>query len=261
VSKSKAKVPRREKDEPSQHIMIFGASSGIAMEFARLYAPTKARFTLIARDSDKLKDISDDLFARGAKDVAMVAYSLDSLQGSFEATRDIVRQTEAPDIVLIAHGLLETNDALLKSAKAMNRLLKVNIHSPIGMLMALEDEMAARKGGVIAVISSVAGDRGRASNFAYGSTKAAITAFVSGLRARLRPRGVHVITVKPGMVDTAMTEHLPRSPLMAHPNAVARDIVKAIIRKKAVVYTPGFWRLIMYVIVRIPENLFLRLKF
>ncbi|MES2746548.1 MAG: SDR family NAD(P)-dependent oxidoreductase [Bdellovibrionota bacterium] len=251
----------KEKDKPAHHVMIFGASSGIAMEFARLYAPTKARFTLIARDADKLKDISDDLYARGAKDVSLVAYSLDSLEGSFEATRGIVKQTEAPDTVLIAHGILGVNDELLTSAQDMDKLFKVNVLSPIGILMALEEAMTVRKRGVIAVISSVAGDRGRASNFAYGSTKAAITAFVSGMRARLLPKGVHVITIKPGMVATAMTEHLPPSPLMADPKAVARDIVKAVIHKKLVVYTPGFWRLIMFVISHIPEKIFMKLKF
>lgn len=243
------------------HVMIFGATSGIAVEFARKYAPRKVRFTLVGRDEEKLKDLSDDLYTRGARDVSLVRYRLDNLEESYEATRSIIKQTDAPDTVLIAHGLLGENDNLMSSPTAMNELYQVNVLSPIGILMALEEAMAPRKRGVIAMISSVAGDRGRASNFAYGSTKAAITAFTSGLRARLLPKGVHVLTVKPGMVATAMTTHLPPSPLMADPRKVAGDIVQAIIKKKTVVYTPSFWRLIMFVISHIPEKIFMKLKF
>ena len=243
------------------HVMVFGASSGIAMEFCKFYATRKVRFTLVGRDEDKLKDISDDLYTRGAKDVNLVCYPLDSLEGSYEAARSIIQQTEAPDTVLIAHGLLGDNEQLLHSAKAMDQLFRVNVLSPIGILMALEEAMALRGQGVVAMISSVAGDRGRASNFAYGSTKAAMTAFASGLRARLAPKGVHVLTVKPGMVATAMTAHLPISPLMANPKMVAEQIIRGIMRKDNVIYTPKFWRVIMLIIRLIPEKIFMKLKF
>ncbi|MBC7532693.1 MAG: SDR family NAD(P)-dependent oxidoreductase [Oligoflexus sp.] len=258
--RAKDKESEKEKKNP-HHVMIFGASSGIALEFARPFADRKARFTLIARDEDKLKDISADLYTRGAKNVAIVCYSLDALEGSYAATKEIIKQTEAPDTVLIAHGILGDNDALMKSPQAMDLLFRVNVLSPIGILMALEEAMGERKRGTIAVISSVAGDRGRASNFAYGSTKSAISEFTSGLRARLLPKGVFVLTVKPGMVATAMTEHLPRSPLMASPKKVSRDIIKAISQKTPVLYTPSFWRLIMFIIRHLPEFIFSRLKF
>lgn len=259
-SKSKDKESDKEKKAP-HHVMIFGASSGIALEFAKPFADRKARFTLIARDEDKLKDISADLYTRGAKNVAIVCYSLDALEGSYAATKEIIKQTEAPDTVLIAHGILGDNDELMKSPKAMDLLFKVNVLSPIGILMALEEAMGARKRGTIAVISSVAGDRGRGSNFAYGSSKAAITEFTSGLRARLLSKGVFVLTIKPGMVATAMTEHLPCSPLMASPHKVSQDIIKAISQKKPVLYTPFFWRWIMFIIRHLPEFIFSRLKF
>lgn len=241
--------------------MIFGASSGIAVEFARPFANRKARFTLIARDEDKLKDISADLYTRGAKNVAIVTYSLDALEGSYAATREIIKQTDSPDTVLIAHGILGDTDQLLRIPSEMDLLYRVNVLSPIGILMALEEFMGARKRGTIAVISSVAGDRGRASNFAYGSSKAALSVFVSGLRARLAPQGVYVLTVKPGLVATPMTEHLPRSRLMVHPRSVAKDIIAAIARKKPVIYSPSYWRWIMYVVSHLPETLLNRLKF
>lgn len=248
-------------DKSPHHVMIFGASSGIAMEFARFYAPRKVRFTLVGRDAEKLQDISDDLYARGAKEVFFSACALDGLESSYEATRAIVKQSEVPDTVLIAHGILGENNQLMSSPQAMDELFRVNVGSPVGILMALEEVMVPRARGVIAVISSVAGDRGRASNFAYGSTKAAVTAFASGLRARLASKGVHVLTVKPGMVATAMTAHLPRSPLMAKPRVVARQIIGGILKRQNVIYTPSFWRLIMFIISHIPEKIFMKLKF
>lgn len=263
---SRRKKGRRIKDgekdkKKPHHVMIFGASSGIALEFARPFADRKARFTLIARDEDKLKDISADLYTRGAKNVAIVTYSLDALEGSYTATREIIKQTETPDTVLIAHGILRDNDELLESTAAMDLLFRVNLLSPIGIMMALEESMGARQRGTIAVISSVAGDRGRGSNFAYGSSKAALSEFTSGLRARLAPKGVFVLTVKPGMVATAMTDHLPRSPLMASPQKAAKDIIAAISRRQPVLYTPFFWRWIMVIIRHLPESIFSRLKF
>ncbi len=247
--------------KPVHHVMIFGASSGIAMEFAKPLAEKKARFTLVARDEEKLRDISADLYARGASEVAVVAYNLDTLEGSYQGTAAIIQQTEAPDTVLIAHSILGDNEQLLSSPKSMNELYSVNVLSPIGILMALEGPMAERGKGTIAVISSVAGDRGRASNFAYGSTKAAITAYTSGFRARMALKNVQVLTIKPGMVATAMTDHLPRSPLMANPQTVARDIIRAIGKKANVLYTPWFWRWIMQIIVHLPEAVFKKLKF
>ena len=128
----------------------------------------------------------------------------------------------------------------------------------------IAERMAADNaaGGTIAVISSVAGDRGRGSNHAYGAAKAGLTAFCSGLRARMRTRRVHVVTVKPGFIDSPMTTHITRKgALWATPEAIANGIVDAIDKKRDVVYLPGFWRLIMLVIAHIPEGIFKRLKF
>ena len=110
------------------------------------------------------------------------------------------------------------------------------------------------------VISSVAGDRGRQSNYVYGSAKAAVTTFLQGLRNRLHPAGVQVLTVKPGFVDTPMTSAFPKGPLWASPEQIARGIHRAIQKRKDVVYLPGFWRLIMRVIREIPEAVFKRLS-
>jgi decaprenylphospho-beta-D-erythro-pentofuranosid-2-ulose 2-reductase len=120
--------------------------------------------------------------------------------------------------------------------------------------------MAQRRAGTIAVISSVAGDRGRGSNYVYGSAKALVTAFLSGLRQRLVKCGVTVVTIKPGFVDSPMTAAFAKGPLWARPERIAAGIVRAIDRHSGTVYLPGFWRPIMWVIRTIPERVFLRLS-
>lgn len=258
---TKTSIRVRGKGKNAHRVMIFGASSGIALEFARRFAERGAILTLIARDSEKLKDLSADLLVRGAKDVSLCAFPLDDLQRSYEATLEIVRQTDTPHTVLIAHGVLGEQEELLADPSSIQRLYQVNVLSPIGILTALENVMMKKGRGTIAVISSVAGDRGRASNFVYGSSKAAISSFVSGMRARLARTKITLITVKPGMVATAMTAHLPRSPLMATAARVADDIIAAVVNKREVLYTPWFWRWIMLVIRCLPEFIFKKLRF
>ena len=116
------------------------------------------------------------------------------------------------------------------------------------------------KKGCIAVISSVAGDRGRQSNYIYGAAKGGVTTFLQGLRNRLSPSGVSVVTIKPGMVDTPMTAHLPKSPLFAKPSDVGKGIYKAMLAGKDIAYLPVYWKLIMFVIKIIPEGIFKKMR-
>jgi short-subunit dehydrogenase len=139
--------------------------------------------------------------------------------------------------------------------------LDVNFLSVVSLLTPLANRFEANKHGTLAVISSVAGDRGRQSNYVYGAAKSGLDAFLQGLRNRLSKAGVHVVTVKPGFVATPMTAHLPQQgPLWAQPDDVAEGIVKAIDKQKDVVYLPGFWALIMLIIRLIPERIFKRLN-
>jgi short-subunit dehydrogenase len=141
-------------------------------------------------------------------------------------------------------------------------MIDVNYTSAVSLLGLAAAHFASKKTGCICAVSSVAGDRGRQSNFLYGSTKAALTAHLQGLRNRLFRAGVAVVTIKPGFVDTAMTWGLvnPASPLVASPKRVARDMARAIERRANVVYSPWFWRWIMAIIRAIPEPLFKRMK-
>jgi len=164
------------------------------------------------------------------------------------------------DVVLLAHGTLPDNAACANDPALAVREFNTNGTSTIALMAAAAQRLQAQGHGTLAVISSVAGDRGRASNYLYGSAKAAVTAFASGLRQRLGGSGVNVLTIKPGFVDTPMTQAFRKGPLWASPQAVARGIVHAIERRRAVAYLPGFWWVIMRVITHIPEPLFRRIR-
>ena len=139
-------------------------------------------------------------------------------------------------------------------------MLRTDLLGPVSLLTRAAQRLEAQGSGCIAALSSVAGDRGRGSNLVYGAAKAGLTAFLSGLRNRLSGAGVRVVTVKPGFVDTPMTDHLPKNPLYASPERVARDVVRAIDTGADVVYTPWWWRFVMLAVRLIPERLFKRLS-
>jgi short-subunit dehydrogenase len=164
------------------------------------------------------------------------------------------------DIALIAHGTLPDQKACEQDAQLAIQEFTNNGLSVIALLTELANRMEAQKSGCIAVISSVAGDRGRPSNYLYGAAKGAVTGFCSGLRARLFKSGVHVLTIKPGFVDTPMTQGLALPKLLlVTPDKVAQDIVRAVEKRRDTLYTPWFWRLIMLIIIHIPGALFKRL--
>jgi short-subunit dehydrogenase len=242
-------------------VAIFGASSGMAFSVARIYAQKHARLFLIARDKQKLNDIERDLKARGATEVQSLVADLGSASGARAATELLRQRTPRVDVVIIASGILGDTEQLLSDPKACEDLFNVNVQAPIAISNSILSLLLQQKNAVLAIFSSVAGDRGRASNFIYGASKAALTAYASGLRARLSQSGVHVLTIKPGIVATAMTAHLPRGPLTANPEVVAKRIVKAIEKRKDTLYAPGFWRWVMCVITHLPEFIFKRLRF
>ena len=165
------------------------------------------------------------------------------------------------DIVLIAHGTLSNQKSCEKSVDETLYEIQTNALSKISLLTLIANRFEAKKGGTICVISSVAGDRGRASNYVYGSAKAMETAFTSGLRQRLHKSNVAVVTIKPGFVDTPMTANFKKGVLWAKPNAVAKKIVLAIEKRKNEVYVPAYWLGLMKIISTIPQSFFKRMRF
>src|SRR5699024_848634 len=152
------------------------------------------------------------------------------------------------DMVLVAYGTLPDQTACQADAARAVAAWHTNAVSVMALVTEIANRFERNGRGLVAVISSVAGDRGRASNYVYGSAKAALNVFLDGLRHRLFASGVQVLTIRPGMVDTPMTADFDKGPLFARPEKVAADIYQAMRRRKAICYTPGFWRLVMLVI-------------
>ena len=245
-----------------QNVLIIGATSGIAEAVARRYAEQGAGLFLVARNSDKLQAISTDLIARGAKEVqtfVMDANDSELLPMMMDAAWQAFVHI---DVALIAHGTLPDQIRTETDIVYAIAEFRTNAESAIACLAGLSQRFETQRKGVLAVIGSVAGDRGRASNYLYGAAKAAIDTYASGLRARLSACGVHVLIIKPGFVATAMTAelNLPER-LTATPEKVARDIQHAINKRKDVLYTPWFWYWIMLIIRWIPAFIFKRMKF
>ena len=242
------------------NVVIFGATSAIAIECARIYAQRGAHLTLAARNVNALEPIVQDLRVRGASGVEVLGFDAEVLSEHEALVEHVINGNQKVDIALIAHGSLAEMDQCSQSLVESERALRINLLSPIALLTPLANYFESQGKGSIAVISSVAGDRGRKSNYVYGSAKAALSTFVDGLRNRLYSKNVHVLTIKPGFVDTPMTEHMKKGALFATPKKVASDIVKAIDKKKDVLYTPWFWQPIMMIIKAIPETIFKRMS-
>ena len=243
-----------------KRVLIFGATSAIARATARLFAERGDRLFLVARDAGKLEATARDLQSRGAEGVDYATADLADETG-FETL--LGRAAEALgglDVALIAYGTLPEQGMLEGSPQATQEALHVNFTSVALLLTLLANQLAAQRSGTIAVISSVAGDRGRASNYVYGTAKGAVSLFLQGLRNRLHGSGVHVLTIKPGLVDTPMTAELKKNFLYAKPDQIAAGIISAIDKKRDVVYLPFFWRWIMLIIRALPEPLFKRLS-
>ncbi|MDG2031135.1 MAG: SDR family oxidoreductase [Phycisphaerales bacterium] len=241
-------------------ILIIGATSAIAEATARLYAEDGARLSLIARNPDRLEAVAADLRQRGAESVE--TFVLDA--NEFERHETVLNAADEAmngiDFALIAHGTLPDQAECQSSAESTRREFDTNCTSTISMTTILANLLEPRGAGSIGVITSVAGDRGRASNYVYGAAKGAVTLFLGGLRNRLHGSGIHVLTIKPGFVDTPMTADFPKGPLWAKPESIARGIHKAQRRRRDVVHLPGFWLPIMLIIRSIPERIFKRLS-
>ena len=243
-----------------RRVLIIGATSAIAEATAREFARRGDHLFLVGRRADALEAIATDLRLRGAPQVEIRAQDANDL-ATHEAMLDAAEGAIGElDAVLIAYGTLSDQAACQQSVPRMLEEMNTNALSQMALCTHLANRFEARRRGTIAVISSVAGDRGRQSNYGYGSAKAAVSAFTSGLRQRLYKSGVAVVTIKPGFVDTPMTAAFRKGPLWASPAAVGAAIARAMISGRTVVYTPWFWWGIMQIIRNIPETVFRRLS-
>lgn len=247
----------------SSTVLILGANSGIARALCHRLAARKYRLILAARRTEELETQAADLRIRHGIEVTCQpfdALDFDGHAAFFE--RCVQMSAGGLEGVVLAYGSMLPQATTQTDLAAARQVLDANFTSPVALLSLAANHMEPRHRGWIAAISSVAGDRGRQSNYTYGAAKAGFSCWLQGLRNRLFHHGVHVLTIKPGFVDTPMTHGLlnPKSPLVATPDKVARDIDRAIHRRRNILYTPWFWRGILTIIATIPEALFKRLK-
>jgi decaprenylphospho-beta-D-erythro-pentofuranosid-2-ulose 2-reductase len=241
-------------------ILVLGATSGIAEATCRIWASQGASLFLVGRNAEKLAAVAQDLKTRGATYVDTAVADLDDTDKHPELLAHAINSLTGMDVAYLAHGILGDQAEAERDFNTAAQILHTNFVAPVSLLTWLANYCVQRQLGTLAVISSVAGDRGRKSNYVYGSSKAGLSAFLGGLRNRIDREGVTVLSIKPGPTRTAMTAGMPKSEKFADPNAVAESIVKAIAAKKDTLYVPFQWQPIMFVIRNIPERIFKKLN-
>jgi short-subunit dehydrogenase len=243
-------------------LVIFGGTSKIAGEIARRAAHDKSRILLVGRRDERLQHAAADLLARGAASAEWIVADL----ADPSCHRKVIAESQSRlpdfDTVLFAYGTLTAIDRAESAVECALAEIGLNFTSMVSLLTLLAPYFERHRSGCITVLSSVAGDRGRRSNYIYGAAKGALSIFLQGYRARLFPCGVRVLTVKPGPVKTPMTAHLPESPLLASSMAVGQRIYLEMTNgSRDVLYAPGYWRYVMGIVRAIPESVAKRLSF
>ncbi|HEY8375268.1 MAG TPA: SDR family NAD(P)-dependent oxidoreductase [Nannocystis sp.] len=243
-----------------RHIVVFGATSAIAAEVCKRWAARGDRLHLVGRDPHKLAAVAD---ACGGPGVVTTTLADFCDEGGAPALVDgaLAALGGRLDLAFIAHGDLGDQERSERDFAEAARIFAVNFTSVVALLVPLAQHFERRRGGQIAVITSVAGERGRPRNYTYGAAKGALGIYLQGLRSRLYPAGVAVTTLKLGPVDTPMTATHRKNALFSTPARVARAIDRAIARRAAEVFVPWFWRLILWVVRHTPEPIFQRLRF
>ncbi|MDR3373492.1 MAG: SDR family NAD(P)-dependent oxidoreductase [Ancalomicrobiaceae bacterium] len=244
----------------ARRVVILGATSAIAAAAARLWAKDGARLVLVGRKAERLKAIADDVTARGAGAAKVVVLDCATADAEAELT-SIADGLGGLDIVLIAYGVLGDPRTLETSPEAAADLLRCNFTSAAAWCLAAARILEMQRAGTLLVIGSVAGDRGRRSNYVYGASKAGLGVLVQGLAHRLAGTGARTVLIKPGFVDTPMTAHITGwGPLWASPERLGAIIVRAGERGGPVVYAPWFWRPILLAARLLPAALFHRTR-
>lgn len=242
-----------------QSAMVFGASSAIATAFCRILARHGARLHLIGRDPEAIRALASDLELRGAKSVAISVADLSDTGLHEQLVTECWESLGEPGLVLLAHGSLGAQTACEADWEQQHAQIQTNLLSHLSLLTILANKFEQQRSGCLAAISSVAADRGRASNYIYGAAKAGLSCYLGGLRNRLAPVGVRVVDLRPGPVDTPMTAELSKGPLWSDPERVARAMVRALAYRNGTVYLPFYWRPIMWIVKLMPDALIRKL--
>jgi short-subunit dehydrogenase len=243
-------------------VVVMGATSAIGRAVARRLAERGHAVVLAGRDADELEHVAADLAVRAR--VPARTYTLDASE-PFDPAAFLKEALAGEPFagIVVAHGALVDVGDVVHEPERIDRLARVNFASAASLAEAAATRLGASGRGFVAVVSSIAGDVGRRTNYPYGATKAGLSTYLQGLRGRVRPLGVDVLTVSPGFVDTSMTWGMldPDSPLVARPDAVARALVRGLDRRARVVYAPAFWRWVSWILRALPESVLHRLPF
>ena len=263
-AESQGRMPFRPDAAAPKRILVLGATSGIAEASIRIWASRGESLYLVGRNRDRLNAVAADARTRGAGFVGTEVADLDNTATHPELLAHAINALGGMDVAYVAVGVLGEQSRAERSFAEAGQILHSNLVAPASLLTWLANYCAQRHAGTLAVLTSVAGERGRKSNYVYGSSKAGLSVFVDGLRNRVDREGVRVMTIKPGPVKTAMTESMKGNSRFADVNKVAATIVKAIDKGQAkgpdVLYVPGIWRYIMSVIRIIPEGRFKKMN-
>jgi len=241
-------------------VLILGATSGIGKAVARRWAIEKADLILAARDTAEAERTAADLRVRYGAKARVVEFDALKFDSFEQFANGFFSDGSHLAGVVLCYGYMTDQLEAQRCPDAARKTVETNYTSPMLLLEQFAAQFEKARSGFICAISSVAGDRGRQSNYIYGSSKAALNTYLEGLRVRLFKSGVHVVAVKPGFVDTAMTWGLPGLFLVAKPEKVADDMWKAVRHRRGAIYTPWFWRYIMLIIRMIPNFIFKRMK-
>lgn len=238
--------------------LLLGAASDMSIAIAEKFASKGYHIQLAARNVNRLMPLQSDLAIK--YNVRVSIYEFDAL--AFDTHKAFFDSLEPkPDVTICVFGYLGENERAITDWQQASQIINTNYTGAVSILNVAAEYYASKGQGAIAGISSVAGERGRQSNYLYGSAKAGFTAYLSGLRNNLYHKGVHVTTVQPGFVYTKMTEDIKLPPLLtAKPEDIGEAVYRAVVKKKNVVYVKWFWKPIMTVIKTIPEFMFKKLK-
>lgn len=242
-----------------QRLIVFGATSAICHALLKRYAQAQAEFFLVARDAQKLAVVAADLEVRGGIVKGNAVYDFNESAEHEKAMMQAIAELGGIDIALVAHGTLPDQSECETSALALQTCIEDNFTSAAVIIQSCASQLAQQGAGTLAVISSVAGDRGRKSNYFYGAAKAGIDTLVQGLQGRFSGSQIRVVNIKPGMIASPMTAHMQHGAIWSTPEAIAPAIHRAISQGRALVYVPGYWRLIMLIIRTLPTRIMAKL--
>ena len=240
----------------SKSVLILGATSSIARAAADAFAEKGYALYLAGRNTQELQRLATDISIRHGTKVRHGTFDAEDTGTHRDFLQNVISSTGNLEGILLAFGDLGEHDRAIHNFDAAQTIINRNFTGACSILTHCANYLSAEKRGFIIAVSSVAGDRGRQSNYIYGAAKGGLSLFIQGLRNRLHPYGVRVITVKPGFVDTPMTFGKPGLFLVANPQKVGKKIVEILDTKRDIVYIPGFWKYIMLITKAIPERLF-----